>query len=341
MNRNKSWREIIFSEVGVLLLLAAARLLIHILTSGQYGFHRDELASIDDARHLAWGFVAYPPLTALVARIPLELFGNSLIGLRAFSALPQCIAMVLAGLMAKELGGGQRAQILAALAAMAAPISMAMGAFFQYVSFDYLWWVMITYFMIRLLKTEDARFWLAIGTAIGLGAQTKYTISVIVLGIIVGVLLTGARRWLRSPWLWGGVLLSFLIFLPNFIWQVNHGFVSLRFLASIHERDVAIGRASSYLLDQFYLSANLVTIPLWLSGLYFYFLDKEGRRYLPLGLVFVVTFLFFLIARGRGYYTAAAYPMLFAGGAVFCERWLAAKSASASRITWINIWTAL
>jgi hypothetical protein len=337
----KTWRDYVLSDVGILIMLAAARLLFHILTNGQYGFHRDELATVDEARHLAWGYVAYPPLTPLIARAALELFGNSLVGLRFFSALVQCIAMVLVGLMAKELGGGRRAQVLAALAAFAAPISMAMGAMYQYVSFDYLWWVLIAYLMIRLLKTEDARLWLAIGAAIGFGAQTKYTISVIVLGIIVGVLLTRARRWLASPWLWGGVLLSLLIFLPNLIYQINHGFISLRFLAFLHERDVSIGRADSFLFDQLYLSANPVTIPLWICGIYFYFFEKENRHFRPLGWIFVTTFLFFFLARGRGYYTGAAYPILFAGGAVFIERWLAAKSGLAARRVWTTAWIAL
>jgi len=341
MNTGKTWRDYIFSDVGILILLAAARLLFHVLTNGQYGFHRDELATIDEARHLAWGYVAYPPLTPLIARLALEIFGNSVAGLRLFSALVQCIAMVFVGLMARELGGGRRAQVLAALAVFAAPVSMAMGAFYSYVSFDYLWWVLIAYFMIRLLKTGDGRYWLAIGAAIGFGAQTKYTISVIVLGIVVGILLTKARRWLSSPWLWGGVLLSLLLFLPNLIYQIDHGFVSLRFLAFLHERDVSIGRADSFLVDQLYLTASPVTIPLWISGLYFYFFDKENRRFLPMGWIFVTTFLFFFLAQGRGYYTGAAYPILFAGGSVFIERWLAAKSGAFSRRTWTSMWIAV
>ncbi len=93
-------------ELVVLLLLALVRVLVHALTDGRYGFHRDELATIDDARHLAWGYVAYPPLAPAVARVALELFGPSLVGLRLFAALAQGAAMVLAGLMARELGGG-------------------------------------------------------------------------------------------------------------------------------------------------------------------------------------------------------------------------------------------
>jgi 4-amino-4-deoxy-L-arabinose transferase-like glycosyltransferase len=156
-----AWPGRAFStDLGVLILLALARLALHLLTDGQYGFHRDELATLDDARTLAWGYVAYPPLTPVVARLALDLFGPSLVGLRLFSAAAQCAAMVLTGLMARELSGGRWGQVVAAIAAASAPISLIQGALFQYVSFDYLWWVLIAYCSLRLLNsggTESLR----------------------------------------------------------------------------------------------------------------------------------------------------------------------------------------
>src|SRR5271170_2199607 len=149
-----------------LLILAALRLLLHTLTNGQYGFHRDELATLDDARHLAWGYVAYPPLTPFVARLAMALFGTAPAAVRFFTALAQCVAMVVSGLMARELGGGRSAQIVTALAVFASPVSMLAGHLFQYVSFDFLWAVLAVYFVIRLLKSEDAdagRWWVAVG----------------------------------------------------------------------------------------------------------------------------------------------------------------------------------
>src|SRR5918997_1090445 len=157
------------SDLAILLALSLLRVLLHTFTNGQYGFHRDELATLDDARHLAWGYVAYPPLTPAVARVAVELFGPSLPGVRLFAALAQGAAMLLAGLMARELGGGRWAQIVASLAVAIAPISVLMGALFQYVAFDYLWWVVVAYCAIRLRRSANPRWWLGIGAAIGLG----------------------------------------------------------------------------------------------------------------------------------------------------------------------------
>jgi len=90
----------------------------------------------------------------------------------------------------------------------------------------------------------------------GLGVMTKYTIAFCAVGIVAGVFLTRTRRHLFTPWLWGGVALSLLIFLPNLIWQISHDFISLEFLSNIHERDIAWGRTSSYLVEQLFLTAS-------------------------------------------------------------------------------------
>jgi hypothetical protein len=316
-----------------LLVVALIVIAVHTLANSQYGYHRDELATIDDARHLAWGFVAYPPFAPFIARIAQELFGTSLAGLRFFAALAQAVAIILTGWMARELGGNRSAQLMAALAVTIAPVSIVAGELFQYVTFDYLWWVLIAYFAIRLLKSEDPRWWLAIGTTIGLGLLTKYTIGVFVIALGCGFLFTAARQYLKSRWLLAGIAVAALMLLPNVIWQARHHFVSLDFLRSIHARDVRIGRTSGFLLNQLFLPASLFTVPLWVSGLYYYFATESGRRYRAIGWMFVVSFIEFLLAQGRDYYMAPAYPMLLAAGAV----WIIGRSRAARILTWAAI----
>src|SRR6202790_962142 len=104
------------NDVAVLIGVAALFAIAHIATNGRYGFHRDEFQFLSDARHLDWGFVAYPPFTPFVERIGLVLFGTSLVGLRLFSVLAQAAVIVVTGLMARELGGKRLAQVTAALA---------------------------------------------------------------------------------------------------------------------------------------------------------------------------------------------------------------------------------
>src|SRR6266404_9263352 len=301
------------SDVALLIYVALATVIVHLLTGGRYGFHRDELATLDDARHLAWGYVAYPPITPFFARISLILFGTSLVGFRFFAALAQAAAVVLAGLMARELGGGRTAQLIAAAAAI--PFCLAGGALMQYVSFDYLLWVLTAYFVVKVLKTEDPRWWLAIGACIGLGLETKYTMGFFAIGIVVAVILTNARRYLKIKWLWYGVALSILICLPNLIWQARNHFISLDFLQHIHARDVRIGRTENFLPEQ--LQFTLFGFVLFIAGLYFTLFSRDGKRFRMLGWMYLTPLAIFVIAKGRAYYLAAAYPMLYAAGSVW------------------------
>jgi len=333
MEKSRTWRQIVSSDLGILILLALAKLLLHALANTQYGWHRDELDMLDSARYLDWGYVSYPPVTAFITRVALALFGPSLVGMRFFSSLAQAAAMVLAGLIARELGGKRLAQVVAALAVAIAPVALLAGSLLTYSSFDYVWWVLIAYLMIRLLKSDNPRWWLGIGAVIGLGLMTKYTLIFLVAGTVAGTLFTQARRYLISPWLWGGVVLALLIFLPNLIWQVQHDFISLDFLGSIHARDVSIGRTNDFLKEQLIFSANVVTIPLWLAGLAFYFFAKAGKSYRPIGWMFVVPGVLFVVSQGRSYYFAAAYPMLVAAGAVVMEKWVTTLPIGWARLT--------
>lgn len=329
------------SDLTALILVAAARFVLHIATNGNYGFHRDELQTLDDARHLDWGFVAYPPITPLAGRVELILFGTSLTGFRVFSAMAVSMVMVLAGLIAKELGGKRYAQLLAAVAAGIAPISLVQGAVFQYVSFDYLWGVTITYLLVRLLKTDDARWWVPIGAVLGLGMETRYTMGFLALGVAGAVMLTGERRFLRSRWLWAGVGVSILFFLPNLIWQVRHHFISLEFLSYLHARDLRWGRYRGFFPEQLWVSVNLAAVPLALLGLWFYFFHREGKRYRLMGWLFVVSFVIFAVVRSRSYYTAPLYPVLIAGGSVLLGMLLAGLRPVWSRLAYGTQWAAI
>ena len=338
---SKRFADLVQSDLGVLLLLAAARVLFHVLSNGQYGFHRDELQTLDDAHHLDWGFVAYPPVTPLIGRLELALFGTSLVGFRFFAAIAVSAVMVLTGLMAKELGGQRHIQVLAAVAAGIAPMSLVQGAVLQYVSFDYFWGATAIYFLVRLVKSDDPRWWVPIGAVLGLGMETRYTIGFLALGIVGAVLFTPLRKHLLSKWLWFGVAASVLIFLPNVIWQARHHFISLEFLSYLHARDSRQGRYDGFYREQVQICVNFATTPLALLGLWFYFVDQEGKRYRALGWLFVVSFVLFALFGARSYYTAPLYPILLAAGSVLFASWAASLRPVCSKAAYATQWTAI
>jgi hypothetical protein len=316
------------ADTAILVGIAAIFALFHILTNNRYGFHRDELQFLSDARHLDWGFVAYPPFTPFIEHIALSIFGLSLVGLRLFSVIAQAIVILVSGLMARDLGGNRLAQVTTALSVALSGLPLFEATEFQYTSFSFLWWILVCWFTIRLLNTENPRWWLAIGAAIGLGMMSKYSVIFFIAGLLAGLILTRARRHLLSPWFWGGVGIALLLFLPNIVWLISHHFVSYTFLQHIHARDVGEGRAEGYWKYQLLFDANLCATPLWIAGLIAFFRDS---RYRMMAWMYVVPVLVFWLNKGRFYYVAEAYPVLLAMGAVVAERWLFARPVWARR----------
>jgi Dolichyl-phosphate-mannose-protein mannosyltransferase len=170
---------------------------IEMALSTRYGCHRDELYFLDCARHLQASYVDQPVLTPLLAWVSLKLFGVSLPGLRVWPALAAWGTVLVAGLIAREFGGGRRAQLLAAIAATM-PALLAIDHQFGPTAFDALAWAGLALVVVRIGRTGDTRWWLLGGVVLGLGLANKHSVGFFGLAIFAGVLLSGGRRLVRS-----------------------------------------------------------------------------------------------------------------------------------------------
>ncbi|HYJ86204.1 MAG TPA: glycosyltransferase family 39 protein [Pyrinomonadaceae bacterium] len=317
MNRSsKGWT----SGPAIVLYLAAAKLLLHLLTASRYGIFRDELYYLACAEHLDWGYVDQPPLIAVVAFLARRLFGESLLGLRLLPAIAGAALVWLTGKTAREMGGGRFAQALAALAVIAVPIYLVFHHWLTMNAFEPLIWMGAVWCVVRAVNSRNAKYWLWFGVLIGVGLETKYSIVFFAFSIVVGLLLTEHRRFLKSKWIWLGALAAFLIFLPNLLWLVKHDFPFLELMRNIREsgRDVARGPIA-FIADQAMI-INPLLFPLWVGGLVWFFLGREGRRYRIFGWSYLVMLTSFIVMKGKNYYLAPAYPILFAAGAIALER---------------------
>jgi 4-amino-4-deoxy-L-arabinose transferase-like glycosyltransferase len=314
------------SDAALLGLCASLLLVIHFAIGNGYGFHRDELQFLSDARHLAWGFVAYPPLTSFGCRIAIALFGISPQVLRLSVTLIDAVSLVLAGLIARELGATRAAQIITVCAIF--PVTLVFSTLMQYTTYDLFSWILLAFFTARLLRTNDERNWIGIGTAIGIGVLSKYSIAFPLVSLLAAlILLPSQRHHLRSRWFWYGALTAALIAVPNLLWLARHHFITLRMESFIHARDVRHGRAQGFYSDQ--VKFTLSAFPLAIAGLISLL---HSPRFRLLSAFYIGTFLLFAIAKGRGYYMLPAYPVLYAAGAVALERALA-QQAKWFRIT--------
>jgi hypothetical protein len=318
------------------LCLAVVKFFFHLLTAGRYGIFRDELYYLACSEHLAFGYVDQPPLIALITWIARHLFGESLVGLRLLPALAGAATVWLAGKLAREMGGRVFAQGLAALAVIAAPVFLLFHHWMTMNAFEPLIWLGCSWCIARAINQGDPRCWLWFGLLIGLGMENKYSTAFFALAVFVSLLLTPQRRFLSNAWIWIGALCSLLIFLPNLIWLIRHDFPFLELMRNIRGsgRDVVRGPVA-FIADQAMLM-NPVLFPLWLGGLFWLFLNRDGSRYRILGWTYTLMLVAFIALKGKNYYLAAAYPMLFAGGAVAFEA-ITRERGRWSRVVYVGL----
>lgn len=300
------------------LALAAVKVAGTMAFAAGYGWHRDELYYLACSRHLALGYVDFPALTPLLARLDQALFPGSLVGLRLLPALAGATVVVIAAAIARELGGGTAAQVLAAFAVLISPLYIGSNHLFQTVSFDQVVWALLCWLLARVLAGGDARLWVLVGLVFGVGLETKYTVIGLGVAAAAGLLVTAARRQLLTPWPWLALAISLALLAPNLWWQATHGWDSVRYTLSHHgNTDGPV----AYWGQQILLFGPL-HIPLVFLGLRFLHHDARFRALFWTALA--VELLFFA-AGGKSYYPAPIYALLYAAGAVSLAPFLARR----------------
>jgi hypothetical protein len=298
--------------------IAGGILLLHLAVASRYGYFGDELYFLACGEHLDWGYVDQPPMIGLVAWLVRHTLGTSVLAIRSVSAVAAAALVVLTGRIAYELGGARFAQALAALCAGFGGVFLVLGYLFTMNAFEPLMWTACAWVVIRIIKTGDQRLWLWFGVIAGLGLENKYSMGVFGFAIVVGLLLTPERKALGHKWIWIAGALAFALFLPNVIWNIANHFPFLELMRNIRAsgRDVQLGPVE-YLVQQIVVM-NPATLPVWLAGVVYLFLPRNGQ-FRMVGWTFLAVLATFMLLKGKDYYSAGAYPMVMAAGGVAIE----------------------
>jgi len=307
------------NELLLLLGLSLVIFLYQVLTAAfsPYGYFIDELYYLACSKRLAFGYVDHPPLAVWLLAISRVVLGESVTALRVFPALAISGTVFITGLTARRLGGGLMAILLACVATVLAPDYLLMGSFFSVNAFEILVWTGILYLVIRMVQEDNPRWWLAIGILLGLGLETKHTMLVYAVALLLGMVFTRARRLLFTKWFVAGMLIGFLLVLPNLVWQYSKGFPSLEFYRNaMSGKNIPSGSVD--ILAAQILIANRFALPLWIAGLFYFLFLPGGRKYRFLGLAYLVLLLAMLLSgSSRPDRIAAMYTVLFAAGGVW------------------------
>ena len=305
--------------------VALVRVVIYLVAARNYGYFRDEMYYLACGEHPAWGYMDQPPLIGWMAWLLQHTIGVSLYALRLLPMLAGVAIIVMAGLLARKLGGGRWAMFLAALSVLAAPIYLGLTHLFTMNAFDPVLWTLIGWLVVDLIQTGNEKTWVMIGALTGITLLNKYGVLFFIAGLLVGVAFSPLRRSFARPWFWMGALLATVIALPNFLWQLRWHFPFVQLVTSVRQggRDV-MAPPLQYLAQQSQMM-GFVSSLLVVFGLWFLF-SRESRRYGALAGAFLGALGCMLVLKGKFYYVAPAYPVVLAPGAVLFERLTAGRA---------------
>jgi hypothetical protein len=296
--------------------------LLHMLVSGRYGYFVDELYYLACSHHLDWGYVDQAPLIAAVTWLERVTLGDSLPALRFLPAVAAGGKVLLSGLIARELGARRYAVALTSIAVIAAPLYLGIDSLLTMNVFEPCIWMGCVLTALKIFHGASPKLWLLFGLLAGIGLENKHSTLLFGFAFFVGLLLTKRRRHLAGPWIWLGGLVAFLVFLPNLLWEIERHFPTIELLRNVQ----ASGRNTELSWIGFVLTQALImhplAAPLWIAGLWYLFRDRGKTGLSVLGWTFLIVLLCLLLLKGRIYYLAPAYPMLFAAGAVAFQGWV-------------------
>lgn len=299
-------------------------------TANAYGYHRDELyfRMLDPA----WGYVDQPPLTPLIARTLASIVDEPWF-LRVPAMLAAVAAVLVAALIAREVGGGRRAQVLAAWTAAAAAFPMVFGHVLLTSSLDLVVWPLVCLFAVRAMLRSDGRWWLAVGAVAGLASWNKLLVAVLLIGLGAGLLAFGPWRAFRSPWLWGGVAVAAVLALPNLAYQATHDWPQFAMGAALAENNGDEVRVLMW--PMLLLVIGPLLVPVWVAGLVGLFRRPAWRDIRLLAGAFVVVVLFTFAGGAQFHYPLGVVQVLLAVGCVPTAEWMRTRARGAL------VWTAV
>jgi len=312
---------------------AAAAVLLQMLTNGRYGYFRDELYFIATSDHLAWGYVDFAPLSSLLLKLNRLIFGISLHALRLLPALAFGGNVLLAGMIARELGGKRFAVFLTCGSVLLCPAFIGESTRYSMNAFEPLFWMGCIYVLLLAMHRNRPQLLLWCGVLLGLGIQNKHSTMFFIVALVVGLVATRQRSWLRSKWFWGAVGIVILLALPNFIWQLRHGFPTYVDLSNVKRTHKNVELPPLAFMKQQIMRLNPLASVVWVAGLGFLLFDREGKRHRWIAVTYLAFLLIMMTMKAKDYYLTPIYPMLFAAGGVFWEQ----LTEFRSKLHWLRI----
>jgi len=305
--------------VFALIKLFAPFIFIH----SQFELHRDEYLYLADADHLAWGYIEMPPLLAFLGYIS-KLLGGTIATVYLWDGLFGAGVVILAGMIVLQLKGNRFAVFITCLSFLCSGF-LRMNILFQPNFLDVFFWTLSTYLIIRWIDSDNKKYLYYLGICFGFGMLGKYTMAFYIVSFLLAVLLTNKRTWLLTKHFYFAMLAGLVICSPNLYWQYSHHFPVLHHMDLLTNQQLKYNSRVDFIVSQF-----LMVLPsffIWIGGLLYILLNRDGRKYTAIAIIYLGIIGILLFFNGKGYYAAAMYPSLLAFGGIWFSKLVTKKRA--------------
>jgi len=288
-------------------------LLQYFLIIPGYDLHRDEYLHLDQANHLAWGFLSVPPVTSWIAWI-IRALGNGEWAVRFFPALFGALTIVVVWKTVERLGGSLYACVLAGTCVLFS-VLLRLNQLFQPNSLDVLCWTTLYFCLISYIHSRKRKWLYGFAAVLAVGFLNKYNIAFAAVGLLPAILLTPQRSLLLSRHVYLAVLLALLLISPNLLWQYQNNFPVFHHMKLLAETQLVNVNRADFLKEQilYFMGALFVLV----AGLYALLMYKPFSPYRLFFFSIVITLGVFTYLRAKGYYAIGIYPVYIAFGAVY------------------------
>ncbi|OXB20700.1 glycosyl transferase [Flavobacterium tructae] len=304
-------------KTAILLGFIALKFILqYLLISPEYDLQRDEYLHLDQAHHLAWGYLSVPPVTSWISYLIL-LLGNSVFWVKFFPALFGVLTLLMVWKTIEALKGNLYALILGATCILFSTL-LRINILYQPNSLDILCWTSFYYVIVQYMTTENKK-WFYIGAVVfAFGFLNKYNILFLIIGLLPSLLLSSQRKIFTEKKLYWGLLLGLVLILPNILWQYNNHFPIVHHMKELAETQLVNVDRMEFLKKQllFFIGSLFVI----LSALYALLFYKPFEKYRFFFASMVFTLAVFLYFKAKAYYAIGLYPVYIAFGAVFLSQ---------------------
>lgn len=248
-----------------------------IYMSAAIQLHPDEAYYWLWSRHLDLGYYDHSPMVAYFIKLT-TLFSQSELWVRFSGAIVSVLLSIAAWVLSMQLFGSVMTAAASVIILNVMPLTMTGSILITPDIPASLFSALCIYYFWQIIRTQKTYYWHIFGICLGLSFLSKYTAVLIIPSLLLFLLLTDERRWLKTIYPYLSVFIGCLFFLPVVYWNSSHDWVSFKFQFGhgLEGQSYSLGRVVEYISGQMLVASPFI----WLIGIFagFAYLNRKNKE---------------------------------------------------------------